>query len=719
MKRLFAFLIPLMIFIGTCFAFSSCLDEKAFYIEISDAEGLRSMEKDGDYKLVCDIDLEGEEWTPIEEFGGTLLGEGYTISNLTITKCEEKNIGFFGKLTTAAEIDNINFADVKIDISERECNVGVIAGSAEHPIIGNVSVSGEVNAPKSACCGGIVGNGFAAMSEIINDGLKVAGKDNVGGLLGFADVEFFLSEDLENHADVSGENNVGGLYGYVKNRYSFSVVDCNNTGKITGSGNFIGGLCGYIASGDNKTQKSHSLITKYCSNTGNITGIQYVGGLYGYAFGDVASVILECTNKSTVEAETVVGCLAGWLDNISIKECENAGSALNATKYFVEDGNKYAYVGGFAGAGYAASDCTNAVAIEYTAGGMYVGGIIGCCSTKENAKIALDTLENKADICGADYVGGLYGYIKQLGDFDCEGIFVADCKNSGNVTGSGNFVAGLAGYIYTEASYSTPAITTLENFNTGDIKGKRNIGGLYGYAYSERDTAIEDCANQSNIEAEAIVGCIAGELVNVSLKNCENAGSKLNVTKYIDDYPNKYAYIGGFAGIGGTAEGCTNTVNIFYEEGGSYVGGIVGYCNIVNKGLITLKNLKNDAAVFGGDYVGGLYGYLNHTGDFECDGIEISYCENTGTVSAANNYVGGLIGYIYTSASYRDPTITTVWCSHEGFVSGNRCVGGLYGYGLCEDDSLFMDCAVSGTVSGKSLYGEQFGDYEGGNIITE
>ena len=70
-------------------------------------------------KLMKDIDLKGEEWTPITSLIGYLDGNGHTISGLTLNGGTGKygspvNTGLIGELN--GSIINLNVTDVKSPI---------------------------------------------------------------------------------------------------------------------------------------------------------------------------------------------------------------------------------------------------------------------------------------------------------------------------------------------------------------------------------------------------------------------------------------------------------------------------------------------------------------------------------------------------------------------------------------------------------------------------
>lgn len=101
---------------------------------IEDAEDLNAIRYHltSSFRLISNISLniapynEGLGWNPINNFAGTLDGDGYIISNLYINRPNNDNIGFFGNITNKLfTIKNIVLDNV--NVSGRN-NVGVLIG---------------------------------------------------------------------------------------------------------------------------------------------------------------------------------------------------------------------------------------------------------------------------------------------------------------------------------------------------------------------------------------------------------------------------------------------------------------------------------------------------------------------------------------------------------------------------------------------------------------
>ena len=433
-----------------------------------------------------------------------------------------------------------------------------------------------------------------------------------------------------------------------------------------------------------------------------ILGENFVGGIAGHAVTDAgASVMQDCVNKSSVEGESHVGCIAGKLVNVSINNCKNDGSTLNCTGHYTDSGEKYAYAGGMVGYGHIANNCTNTVAIDYTGTGSFVGGIFGF--TDVGTSITMTGLTNNANISGYSHVGGIFGGHVSDGS-NTHTLELTLFKNTGAITGQKSYTGGIVGYLYQAASYnSTHTVKVSEFENTGSVTGAGYVGGIFGYAETDtHESLIQDCSNSSAISGEYYVGCIAGQTVFMSMNYCTNTGSTLTATGSINIEGTKCAYVGGFAGKGYVVNNCTNEVEINYTGGGHYVGGIIGYVHFNNASNHTLTNLKNHASISSnGNYVGGIFGHLTSSNGNSYT-AEYTEFENTAAVKG-NKYVGGMIGYLKQEASYN--SAATLYASdmqNSGNITGNSYSGGIFGYAYTDSDkSTLSDYSGSvGNVEG-------------------
>ena len=234
--------------------------------------------------LTADLDLTGREIRPVPTFGGTLLGQGHTISGLRLTAAGS-NQGLFRYIQPGA-------------------------------VVQDLTVQGLV-APDGS-------------------------RSTVGGLAGVNDGTL---QNCAFHGVVTGENTVGGLVG--RNGDSGRIVNCSAAGTVTGQ-TATGGIAGRNAglllkctnrAGVNLTEwdaratlpelDAESVLTDRTvsdqeSSAGVLDGSTDTGGVAGYSSG----VIQSCTNLGDVgyphvgyNAGGIAGRQSGYLAG-----CVNRGA---------------------------------------------------------------------------------------------------------------------------------------------------------------------------------------------------------------------------------------------------------------------------------------------------------------------------------------------------------------------------------------------------------
>ncbi len=273
------------------------------YTGITSVEELNAVRNnlEGKYILMNDIDVAAvEDWKPIgtaeTPFTGVFNGNGYSISNITITDFKSKTAGLFGTIGDAI-IANVNVENINVKIDypyQTTYTVGAVAGSMKNAKILNCSASGKIDviAGGTFNVGGIVGYASDIESAIVNclnkASINLTGKldpdafsygvvvyANVGGIAGVLS-NCVVARCINEGNIIVNPNNVvyaGGICGDAK--LNAPVGDCGNTGDITVSKQAVaGGICG----------RSHILVN--CFNTGkiafeNVLGEPVIAGIAG------------------------------------------------------------------------------------------------------------------------------------------------------------------------------------------------------------------------------------------------------------------------------------------------------------------------------------------------------------------------------------------------------------------------------------------------------
>ena len=306
---------------------------------VEDLEKMRT-NPNGFYKLSANLDLSnyklGEGWKPIERFSGTLDGRGYTISNLSISRPSSNNIGFFGELTSTANITNINFENVNVRGGQFVgALAGTSAGNISNVVINKGNISGQTN-----YTGGLVGShdiGSISNCIILLD--SVNGDANVGGLVGM-----LYSGNIKRcgvKTRLIGNDSVGGLIGFVSVNFENTIADiqevCSNS-QITGSTD-LGGLIGKVRILQETELNILNSYSKGIIDGNNKNSGGFVGSISSVGTAHVAFNSLYTTLEILEKSDTSGACI-GYTDisvasDVSVNECFwekdlNPGEVLNA-----------------------------------------------------------------------------------------------------------------------------------------------------------------------------------------------------------------------------------------------------------------------------------------------------------------------------------------------------------------------------------------------------
>lgn len=652
---------------------------------VDELKGLANTNKT--VELGADLDLAGENWTPINGFTGTLIGGDYKIKNLTINSVNDSNLGLFG--TLQGTVKNLTIENANITSRGDVGTAGILCGTNQGTIDG-VTVFGTINPLYYDNVGGVVGynnNGFisnctnnatvignnnvggiagnisASGNDKINNNSnngEIQGTDNVGGIVGYCSVNTTIVNDINNNI-VKGNSCVGGIFG--KSVGSTEISESSNSAEIQGRSDYVGGLVGYAT--------SLSKIT-VCENKADINGGNYVGGYVGYSSGtNIQAAGSE--NNNTITGKGYVGGFAGYTG--VIQNAINSGTIIS-TGVIVEGSDSRAYVGGIAGYCNGLIQCVNNADIKVN-NGIYVGGLVGYVNVTNNGM--LNNNENKGEVVGTDKVGGIAGYLTMPADKKNITYTVENNKNTNIVRGN-NCIGGIIGEVYgmnkiinygvggKDYYYGYFEISILEN--VAEIIGVGDyIGGLIGYG--TRVTKLNVCSNTANISGGNYVGGFVGYSPDTNIKATGQTNNNIIAGK---------GYVGGFAGYSGIIENAINNGEIvsttaIIESGNSrsYVGGIAGYCT----GIISCTN-NADIKITDGSYVGGLVGYLNISANGRADN-NINNGEIEGKIQ-----VGGIAGYLTMPIGKKDVTYTVKSNKNINKVKGNDRVGGIFGevYGM-------------------------------------
>lgn len=593
----------------------------------------------------------------VGSFGGNNILNSFSSS--TIIGTGDKVGGIAGYLSDGGNITN-SYATGNITGAG---SVGGIAGEGE----GGGGI--KVNITDSYATGNVTGTG-----------------DSVGGLIGLYTGDIFISSSYAT-GNVIGVGYVGGLVGYFLGVSGALITDSYATGNVTGTEDYIGGLVGRFEYNDGTIENSYA--------TGNVVGDSSVGGLAG-VFGGENISNSSATGQVTGIGNSVGGLVGEFdtgadylLDSYAtgnVTGVDSVGGLVGTFSSGELISNSYAtgkvigtgdYVGGLVGDSYSGGQ---SISNSYATGdvngtGDYTGGLVGDCVG--------DYLSNSyatGNVTGAgDYVGGLAG--------EFLGLTLNSSYSTGNVTGEAD-VGGLVGYFNAESlldSYASGNITG--NSNVGGLVGNFDVGYLISNSYATGDVFLYESA------AGGLVGLFKGD----SISNSYATGDVTSLADF--SLVTSGGKTGGL--VGEFNSGITSNISNCYSEGDinatyTYAGGLVAYFDAGNIFSSYALGDVNGTELVGG-LVGATYGISNisnsysrgdvfsagnYTGGFIGDshGAKISDSYSTGNVisggysgyySSGGNYVGGFAGAIYGNT-----LIGTVSRSYSvGNVSGVNYTG--------------------------------------------
>lgn len=614
-------------------------------------------DKDGKYMLDQNDGSE-ETWNDGDKpvlGSGAIDGLGYTVAHKTITAGGD-GTGMFGSVTGNARVDNFTFDHMEVNGGKKDNGTGILAGclNGSDLRIANVTIS----------------NG------------RVNGYNHVGGLIGSA-----FSTDTVTLLNVHNVNtSVTGN------------VEKDGQGNYTGVG--IGGIIGYH-NGEKNTEKKNVFYN--VSNSGQITGRIYVGGLAGQLLSADMDQVLN-TGRIEHQPSKEIGYANSW------------------------------FIGGIAGAIGPRKEAANGVHIsnaynggtivdtnlsESYLGGNYIGGIVGMISgyDDENKNIygakntVIEYAHNTGNITkGSTYIGGIVGFTTVAKNGTVDDVSIRHSWNDGKISCFYEAVGGLVGEFggHLFESYNNASITGMVDRITGVVNGEA-VGGLIGRKdmVLNSDLYVVDSYNSAK-------GTIKGSYSVGGILGSNNSAGKLTVKRVYNKGLSCEGYqnVGGIIGRIDNESSSTELDQIinFGNIGDSHMegyecGGLIGEADIYINTSLSLTNSTNYGSIKGEYSLGGLIGELYNE---QNSNVCLSNNKNFGSIDVKNDrsdnlQVGGLIGE-YDS---NDGSVEIIENANYGDInvesSSNGSVGGLVG--LQWDGKLIInDTHNYGTITGANAH---------------
>lgn len=494
MKRTaFLVLLCLCLMLGACFATAGA--EGA--IEISTKEQLKVLVDNvaadpnkyqgKTVKLLNDIDLGGDTWTPIDTFKGEFDGNGKTIRNFKmgyVTTADGNRYGFFRLLSSGAKVHDLTLQSVNAIVEAKgyygtlACNngeIGTTATEVKNIHIKDVNVT--VASGDKTRFGGLFHWTTENVSNCTVENISVNAPNGVkyaGGFSAFADTRNHWWLSLENCAVkgfklTAGKKDaqyIGGFVGYAQTGGMHqNLKNCS----VTGLDFTINGIGDTMVSGFISIPGSYITATN-CSTQGTINASQMtdsksgVGGFFSdfgwYGTTDVTSKLTNCSADVTI---TSGGAMAGGfvayahitqdsptdVDNKQFRfdNCTASGNVINPN----------GFAGGFVGVGDRGEylNCTATGLVSGKIAGGFIGEVRDWKPTYPDKNVAAfqknfgyDANQVKLSGCkavgtvlGTEKAGGLIGNVgKSLNGTAAEGaageLIVTNCTAAPAVIGA-------------------------------------------------------------------------------------------------------------------------------------------------------------------------------------------------------------------------------------------------------------------------------------------
>lgn len=415
------------------------------------------------YRLTQDIDCSatagwnaGAGFQPIggAGFSGSIDGNGFVVSDLTINRPGSAYVGVVSSLETAGSISNIGFVDAQVTASSYS---GVVVGELQGTVSHVYAVGGSISCSGAAYCGGLVGWSSGLPASISNSysNISVSATAYEAGIIGR-----FTTGTIENVYAAGAVDGLQkyGIVGSVDGGVTPTVTNAYYDQTTTGAGN--------NSLGAPKTTAEMMTESTFTGWDFTVAGNGTIGDwvMAGYPH-------LQMEHRETITTAVELQLMAVDLDGdyTLANDIDCACSLWNARAGFNPVGSSGSkFTGSFDGNGNVLSN----LFIDRT-GATNVGlfGYIGSGATV--TEVGLEDLTVRS----LTYSGGLAGVN--------EGT-VSKSYTTGFVTSTGQAIGGLVGHNNAGTvsnSYSFAAVSSTMDVEIGGLVGW-NDGGVITNSYS-------------------------------------------------------------------------------------------------------------------------------------------------------------------------------------------------------------------------------------------
>ena len=443
------------------------------------------------------------------------------LENTTVGALNGTEITIGGKIKGTSEVGGF----IGVNNSGSTLNIGSNVANAKPYKSGTLTITITASVTGSGDnVGGIVGKNEGASSlgatdyatiDIVKGTIEqngaIIGANNVGGIIG-------LNDGLLTTGGGEADTTIGGVTLSEEQQNKIKNLSINNTGSVTGTGDYVGGVVGKLDSPSAlRTEDSgKGAIAGTFTNSGNVSGGKFVGGSLGYVGKNVT--ITAKNNVATLFVNdgqvTATGYYAGGSIGVLVGKIEGVDNGH--TVNFKNTGTVTAtgFVGGSIGvlagpvkyAQFVNSSGNLPIAAVNAVGGSV--GFIG-------VPTPLETILTGVGITLADdYVKVENTHFEASGELtanpDSNAISVAKDAATNKSTGWGG-VGGAIGVIGKNVRWGTE-----QNKNTyyanGNVtaNGINNVGGIVGIILAENVNISNMLAYNTTVKGGENVGGIVG-----------------------------------------------------------------------------------------------------------------------------------------------------------------------------------------------------------------
>lgn len=441
------------------------------------------------------------------------------LENTTIGTLNGTEITIGGKIKGTSEVGGF----IGVNNSGSTLNIGSNVANAKPYKSGTLEITITASVTGSHDnVGGIVGknegvsgqDGYAIV-DIIKGTIKqngaIIGANNVGGIIG-------LNDGLLTTGGGEADTTIGGVTLSEEQQNEIKNLSINNTGSVTGTGDYVGGVVGKLDSPSAlRTEDSgKGAIAGTFTNSGNVSGGKFVGGSLGYVGKNVT--ITARNNVATLFVNdgqvTATGYYAGGSIGVLVGKIEGVDNGHTVNFKNTGTVTTTGFVGGSIGvlagpvkyAQFVNSSGNLSIAAVNAVGGSV--GFIG-------VPTPLETILTGVGITLADdYVKVENTHFEASGELtanpDSNAISVAKDAATNKSTGWGG-VGGAIGVIGKNVRWGTE-----QNKNTyyanGNVtaNGINNVGGIVGIILAENVNISNMLAYNTTVKGGENVGGIVG-----------------------------------------------------------------------------------------------------------------------------------------------------------------------------------------------------------------